>query len=123
SREELRSWDRGKDTVTGVRRDHSGRDVFCEMPMGAIPGQVFIVAKDDAGGIAAFDVGPRVDKLCNGGLPAARRDADIGAARRPRPTATLKRAPDDPTVHRELQLGKNDAMADFSAGIAGRINQ
>src|SRR5262245_59702522 len=113
-REELRSWDRGKDAVTGVRRDHSGRDIFCEMPMGAIPDQVFIVAKDDAGGIAAFDVGPRVDKLCNGGLPAVGSDYNIGANRRARPTGIFQSDADDPTGHRELQLGKNNAMADFS---------
>src|SRR5262249_30197151 len=81
-REELRTRHRGKDAMASVRRDHSCRDILCEIPMGAIRWQLIKVAKDDAGGIAAFDVRFGVDKLCNGGLPAVGADDDIGSDRR-----------------------------------------
>src|SRR5262249_42384003 len=121
--EELGCRDGGKDEVPRIGWDHSRRGISCEMPMGAISGQVFIVAKDDAGGIAAFDIGSGVDKLCNGGLLAVGSDDDIAADLHARSAGMLQRDADNPAVRCGLQLGKNNAMTNFSAGFAGRVNQ
>jgi len=83
--------------VARVRRDHSRGGILCEVPMGAILGQVFEVAEDDAGGIEPFNVGSGVDELCNSGVAAVGADDDI-ADGHARTAGILERNADDPSV-------------------------
>src|SRR5262245_49831812 len=122
-REELRSWHRGKDAMTRIRRDHSRRDIPREIPMGAIPRQSVKVAKDNAAGIAGFKVGSGVDKPCNGGLPAVSPDDHIGADGGACPAGIRQRDADNPAAGCAFQLAKSDTMTNFDAEFAGRINQ
>ena len=95
------SRNRGKDAVTSIRRDHPRRGILCEVPMEAILGQVFKVAKDDARGIRAFNVGSGLDELCNGRLTAISPDDDVRANGHARPAGVLQRDAVDPAVRRE----------------------